>query len=418
MTSTHETRDLAAYASHGPTSRGRQFDEADKGRKHTGSKYRENTAVTDGDIAGLLPRTPFQRDRDRILHSGAFRKLKHKTQVFVYHEGDYFRTRMTHSIEVAQIARSMARALRLNDDLAEAVALAHDLGHTPFGHAGEEALHQVMQDFGGFDHNEQTLRVLTSLEKRYAEFDGLNLTWETLEGVAKHNGPLTGTIPSATAALDAVIDLQLTHHASAEAQLANLADDIAYLSHDFDDALRAGLFGFDVIAALPQVDRILSDIDTQYGALEPGRLTHELVRRLISVFVSDLLATSHEQLAALGATEADGIRHHESPVICFSAEMARDLEVLREFLFTNMWRHYKVNRMTSKAKRVVTDLFNLFMSETNTLPMEWQNGPAGPIAEGEVDARARIIADYIASMTDRYAILEHQRLFELGPILR
>ena len=409
MTPTHETRDLAAYASHGPNSRGRQFDEADK--------HSEN-AIIGSDIAALLPRTPFQRDRDRILHSGAFRKLKHKTQVFVYHEGDYFRTRMTHSIEVAQIARSMARALRLNDDLAEAVALAHDLGHTPFGHAGEEALHQVMQEYGGFDHNEQTLRVLTSLEKRYAEFDGLNLTWETLEGVAKHNGPLTGAIPPATAALDAAIDLQLKNHASAEAQLANLADDIAYLSHDFDDALRAGLFSFDVIAALPQVDRILSDIKARHGALEPGRLTHELVRRLISVFVSDLLAASHEQLAALGADDVDGIRHHESPVICFSAEMARDLEVLRDFLFTNMWRHYKVNRMTSKAKRVVTDLFNLFMSETNTLPMEWQNGPAGNIAEGEVADRARIIADYIASMTDRYAILEHQRLFELGPILR
>ena len=363
-------------------------------------------------------RTPFHRDRDRIIHSSAFRRLKHKTQVFVEHEGDYFRTRLTHSIEVAQVARTLANALGLNQELAEAVALAHDLGHTPFGHTGEDAMDELMQPYGGFDHNAQALKIVTSLERSYAEFDGLNLTWETLEGVAKHNGPLTGAIPPATAALDAAIDLQLKNHASAEAQLANLADDIAYLSHDFDDALRAGLFSFDVIAALPQVDRILSDINARYGALEPGRLTHELVRRLISVFVSDLLAASHEQLAALGADDVEGIRHHESPVICFSAEMARDLEVLRDFLFTNMWRHYKVNRMTSKAKRVVTDLFNLFMSETNTLPMEWQNGPAGNIAEGEVADRARIIADYVASMTDRYAILEHQRLFELGPILR
>ena len=413
MTSTHETRDLAAYASHGPTSRGRQFDEAD-----TGSKNRENTAVTDADIAALLPRTPFQRDRDRILHSGAFRKLKHKTQVFVYHEGDYFRTRMTHSIEVAQIARSMARALRLNDDLAEAVALAHDLGHTPFGHAGEEALHQVMQDFGGFDHNEQTLRVLTSLEKRYAEFDGLNLTWETLEGVAKHNGPLTGTIPSATAALDAVIDLQLTHHASAEAQLANLADDIAYLSHDFDDALRAGLFSIDDIRPLPQVGKALLDIEKYYGDLELGRITHELVRRLISVFVEDMLGVSTGNLVALNAKHADDIRNHKTPVICFSPGMAADLEILRRFLFKNMWRHYKVNRMTSKAKRVVTDLFDLFMSEPNTLPSDWQFSGGNALSNITNNGRARIIADYIASMTDRYAIIEHERLFDLGPILR
>ncbi len=405
MKATHETRDLVVYASHGPASRGRQFVEIE----YSGHA-----------LSSLASRTPYQRDRDRILHSGAFRKLKHKTQVFVYHEGDYFRTRMTHSIEVAQIARSMARALRLNDDLAEAVALAHDLGHTPFGHAGEEALGNAMQGYGGFDHNEQTVRVLTSLERRYAQFDGLNLTWETLEGVVKHNGPITDRmdVRPAIAALDAGCDLQLAHYASAEAQLANLADDIAYLSHDFDDALRAGLFGFCDIADLPQVSTILGGIKTEHGNLEESRLTHELVRRLITVFVSDLLMTSAARLEVLAADSADVIRHHNMPVIGFSDSMAADLEVLRGFLFTNMWRHYKVNRMTSKAKRVVTDLFNLFMSENNTLPLEWQGGKDTAIDTLAVGDRARIIADYIASMTDRYAILEHERLFELGPILR
>lgn len=399
-----ESRDLAAYASQGPLSRGRHHDEG--GNEHG--------------PGGLAGRTPFQRDRDRILHSGAFRRLKHKTQVFVYHEGDYFRTRMTHSIEVAQIARSMARALRLNDDLVEAVALAHDLGHTPFGHAGEDALQAAMQDFGGFDHNEQTVRVITGLEQRYASFDGLNLTWETLEGVAKHNGPITGGAPvrPAIAALDSAIDLQLGIYASAEAQLANLADDIAYLSHDFDDALRAGLFGFDAIADLPQVSAILRDIDASYGDLSPSRLTHELVRRLISVFVSDLLAQSSANLEALGGTTADDIRKAGKAIIAFSPGMATDLEIIRDFLFTNMWRHYKVNRMTSKARRVVTELFDLFMSETNTLPTEWQAHDGQAIASMAPPVRARIIADYIASMTDRYAMLEYQRLFEPGPILR
>jgi len=403
--SAYETRDLAVYASHGPATRGRVYPEPD-----------EAAAAP----SVLAARTPFQRDRDRILHSGAFRKLKHKTQVFVYHEGDYFRTRMTHSIEVAQIARSMARALRLNDDLAEAVALAHDLGHTPFGHAGEEALAGAMQPHGGFDHNEQTVRVLTCLEHRYAGFDGLNLTWETLEGVAKHNGPVTDgdVIRPAIADLDSRFRLELHNHPSAEAQLANLADDIAYLSHDFDDALRAGLFDIHAIRDLPQVDRILPDIETKRGELPLSRLTHELVRRLISVFVQNLLEQSSRNIEALSASGADDIRQAGHAVITFSSDMAADLEGIRGFLFTNMWRHYKVNRMTSKAKRVVTELFDLFMSETNTLPHEWQCREAGGMDALPAADRARVIADYIASMTDRYAILEHERLFEPGPILR
>ena len=400
-TSSGEDRSLAPYACHGPASRGRQFDEGD-----------ENSSIGS--------RTTFQRDRDRVLHSGAFRRLKHKTQVFVYHEGDYFRTRLTHSIEVAQIARSMARALRLNDDLAEAVALAHDLGHTPFGHAGEEALARCMTDYGGFEHNEQTIRILTVLEQRYASFDGLNLSWETLEGVAKHNGPITSEaqLRPAISQLDAALSLQLSTFASAEAQLANLADDIAYLSHDFDDALRAGLFEIADIAHLPQVKQALARIERTYGEIERGRLTHELVRRLISVFVEDLLRQSTANLQALDAGHPDDIRGASAAVIAFSPEMATDLEALREYLFTNMWRHFKVNRMTSKAKRVVTDLFNLFMSETNTLPDEWQFHHKQPLVTLSDTATARVIADYIASMTDRYAALEHERLFDLGPILR
>ena len=401
----YELRDLAPYASHGPASRGRIHAEPDEGG---------------GAPDGFATRTPFQRDRDRILHSGAFRKLKHKTQVFVYHEGDYFRTRMTHSIEVAQIARSMARALRLNDDLAEAVSLAHDLGHTPFGHAGEDALGRAMQTHGGFDHNEQTVRVVTGLEHRYAGFDGLNLTWETLEGVVKHNGPMgdVDKISPAILDLDAQIGLDLGHHPSAEAQLANLADDIAYLSHDFDDALRAGLFDIDAVRDLPQVDGILRTIEAKHGRLPLSRLSHELVRRLISVFVQNLLGQSSRNIETLSAASADDIRQAGHAVIAFSADMAGDLETIRGFLFTNMWRHYKVNRMTSKAKRVVTELFNLFMSETNTLPDEWQSVGETAIDALPESARARVIADYIASMTDRYAILEHERLFEPGPILR
>ena len=401
----YESRELVPYASHGPASRGRVHAEPDEGG---------------GTPDGLVARTPFQRDRDRILHSGAFRKLKHKTQVFVYHEGDYFRTRMTHSIEVAQIARSMARALRLNDDLAEAVSLAHDLGHTPFGHAGEDALGRVMEPYGGFDHNEQTVRVLTSLEHRYAGFDGLNLTWETLEGVVKHNGPMEkgDDIRPAILDLDSQIDLDLGHHPSAEAQLANLADDIAYLSHDFDDAIRAELFDIDAIRDLPQVDKVLNAIEAKHGKLPPSRLSHELVRQLISVFVHNLLGQSSQNIEDVSASSADDIRRAGHAVIAFSADMAADLEAIRGFLFTNMWRHYKVNRMTSKAKRVVTELFNLFMSETNTLPNDWQSvGEAGIDGLPE-SMRARVIADYIASMTDRYAILEHERLFEPGPILR
>jgi len=368
----------------------------------------------EADATGFRSRSEFQRDRDRIIHSTAFRRLKHKTQVFVYHEGDYYRTRLTHSLEVAQIARTCARALQLNEDLAEAVALAHDLGHTPFGHAGEDALNQMMAPWGGFDHNEQTLRILTQLEERYAAFDGLNLTWETIEGVAKHNGPVADAKrrPSLRV-LDRQWDLQLASYASAEGQIANLADDIAYLAHDVDDSLRAGLFTLDQLHGLPVITPILQELEASWPGLARNRLTHELTRRLISYFVQDLLTCSAAQLAPLRGQDTQALRAAGQPVIQHSYQVSRELQEIRDFLFCNMWRHYKVNRMTSKARRVIKRLFNQLMEETNLLPTDWQARLDGLDETGQ----ARVIADYVASMTDRYALLEYERLFETGPIL-
>ena len=362
--------------------------------------------------AGTSTRSEYQRDRDRIIHSAAFRRLKHKTQVFIYHEGDYFRTRLTHSLEVAQIARSCARALRLNEDLAEAIALAHDLGHTPFGHAGEDALNEVMAPYGGFDHNEQSLRVLTILEERYAEFNGVNLTWETLEGIAKHNGPLKADIRPTIAALDTELKLQLSSFASAEAQIANLSDDIAYLSHDFDDGLRAGLLDLEGIADLPVVADIVAGLTKDYPQLALSRLSHELTRQLISYFVEDMLATSRAEIDKQPLHHADDVRNLGRPLICFSDKALQELQTLKSYLFKNMWRHYKVNRMTSKARRVIKKLFDIFQEEPNLLPHDWQ----GKLS-GEKQADARVIGDYVASMTDRYALLEYERIFEMGPIL-
>ena len=358
-------------------------------------------------------RTVHQRDRDRIIHSSAFRKLEYKTQVFVYHVNDYFRTRLTHSLEVAQITRSICRHLRLNEDLAEALALAHDLGHTPFGHAGEDALNGEMAPYGGFQHNDQTARVLTRLEQRYAAFDGLNLTWETLEGVVKHNGPLVDAagrldLPPSIAVLNAEWDLEPASHPSLEAQVAALADDIAYLNHDIDDGLRAGLFPLHDLQDLPLVGALMRDIRARYPSLERRRLVHEMVRRLINEMVGDLLAETGRRLDALAPSCAGDIRQAEQPMAAFSAERRNDLEAMRAFLFQRMYRHYRVNRETSKARRVVRDLFRLFMAEPNTLPQEWQ-----PAADEAPEHHARIVADYIAGMTDRFAVLEHRRLFEI-----
>ena len=364
-------------------------------------------------------RTPFQRDRDRILHSTAFRRLKHKTQVFVYHagEGDHFRTRLTHSLEVAQIARTVARALGLDEDLAEALALAHDLGHTPFGHAGEEALDAEMAPWGGFSHNDQTLRVLTRLERRYAAFDGLNLTWEALEGTAKHNGPLAGPgmtrpVPSSIAEYDRRHKLDLDTFPGPEAQVAALADDIAYNNHDIDDGLRAGLFGVGDLAPLPLVGPVFAEVARHYPGLEETRLIHEAIRRLIDRMVRDLIAETGRRLAESGVGSADAVRRLGRPVAAFSEEMRNHDRALKRFLFERMYRHYRVNRMSSKARRVLRELFQLFVAEPECLPGEWRAPAGAGMAE-----TARLVADYLAGMTDRFALDEHRRLFDTyGPV--
>ena len=361
-------------------------------------------------------RSCFQRDRDRIVHAAAFRRLKYKTQVFVYHEGDYYRTRLTHSIEVAQIARSISRSLGLNEDLAEAMALAHDLGHTCFGHAGEDALNKAMQPYGGFDHNEQTFRILTLLERRYADFDGLNLTWETLEGIVKHNGPLTGPcarnegVPETIARyFRAVRDLEVDTFAGAEAQVAALSDDIAYNNHDIDDGLRAGLFPLEELRDLPLIGPVLAEVSRRYPDLEESRLIHETIRRMIDLMVNDLLQETRSRIDARAPASAEEVRLMDRPLVAFSDEMRQNDRALRAFLFQRMYRHYKVNRMTSKAKRVVRELFDHYLERPDCLPDEWRAAAEG--VRGT--ARARLVADYIAGMTDRYALVEHAKNFDL-----
>jgi dGTPase len=351
-------------------------------------------------------RSPWQRDRDRIVHNSAFRKLQYKTQVFVNHEGDFFRTRLTHSLEVAQIARSAARQLGLDEDLTEALALAHDLGHTPFGHAGEEALDAGMRAFGGFDHNAQSLRVVTLLEARYAAFDGLNLTWETLEGLVKHNGPLADA-PPYIADYDRAHPLWLDSYASAEAQVASLADDIAYHSHDLDDGMRAGLFGLEDIAALPLAGKAFAAARAEARDAAVPRLRHETIRRVIDALVSDLVTEARARLAALAPDHADAIRRAGRPVIAFGAAMAEANAAIKSFLTTRMYQHWRVNRMTSKARRLIAELFSLLSANPALLPAEWQ----ARAADGSV---AVTVADYIAGMTDRYALEEHRRLTDLS----
>ena len=368
-------------------------------------------------------RSDFQRDRDRIIHSTAFRRLKHKTQVFVAHEGDHFRTRLTHTIEVAQIARSIARSLGLDEDLAEALALAHDLGHTPFGHTGEEALDEAMAPFGGFDHNAQALRIVTRLERRYAAFDGLNLSWETLEGLVKHNGPLLGPngasaaghgqgVPLAILEYNQRHDLWLDTHASAEAQVAALADDIAYDSHDIDDGLRAGLFELQDLMEIPELRNILAEIDAAYPGLERSRRISEVSRRLITRFVENVI----EEAAASfeGFDSADAVRRAGRPLVFFSDGMAEADKAIKGFLFPRMYRHPRVMRIRQEAANVVRDLFGRFMANSDLMPEEWRAG-----LEGAEETRvARRVADYIAGMTDNYALGEHARLFDATPQLR
>ncbi len=325
-------------------------------------------------------RSPFQRDRDRIIHSTAFRRLKHKTQVFVYHEGDHYRTRLTHSLEVAQIARAICRTLRLDEDLGEAVALAHDLGHTPFGHAGEEALHAAMKPYGGFDHNAQTLRILTKLEERYAEFNGLNLTWETLEGAVKHNGPLLkdgrklSDLPAAIVEYCQDHDLELGGHAGAEAQVAALSDDIAYNNHDIDDGLRAGLFEIADLRELPLVGEMFSTVTQKYPGIGSTRLIHEAVRRVINAMIEDVLAETRRRLAEAQPKSVADIRALGRPVAAFSDHMTATDRTVKTFLYKRMYEHWRLNRSHSKARRVVADLFNLLFAEPNCLPSPWRAG--------------------------------------------
>ncbi len=365
-------------------------------------------------------RTEFQRDHDRIIHSGAFRKLRNKTQVFIENEGDYFRTRLTHSLEVAQIARSVARALGLNEDLTEAVALAHDLGHTCFGHAGEWSLAAMMKPYGGFCHNEQTLRILTHLEQRYVEYDGLNLTWETLEGVVKHNGPLTGSenqkpLPPTIAEFNAQFDLDLGTYASLEAQVAAVADEVAYCTHDIDDGYRAGFFAFCDMKPLPLFGPISEDMRRHHPDADEGRLMHAVVRQVIGTMVTDFMDTTKASLAALRPQSANDVRKAKQPTAKFSFAMQQHMNVLKEFLRNRMYRHSKVNRMLAKADQIVKDLFTYLMERPNCLPNAWY----ARLKDREDDERfkARLIADYIAGMTDRYAVHEHRRLFSTETML-
>ncbi len=368
----------AAYACRPERSRGRQ--------------YPEPASPT---------RTVFQRDRDRIVHSTAFRRLKHKTQVFVQPDGDHFRTRLTHSLEVAQIARSIGRGLGVNEDLVEALALAHDLGHPPFGHAGEDALDAAM---GGFDHNEQAFRIVTMLESRYAEFDGLNLTWETLEGLAKHNGPLFGAVPATIAAYDR--DLMLKQYASTESQVAALADDVAYHCHDIDDGLRAGLFGMADLAGVPLAGDAFADVNRQWPGLEAQRAIHEASRRMIDAMVNDVLATTRRRIERCSIQCEDDVRALDEPLVTFSPDVAASNGALKAYLYGHMYRHPGIVAMQDEAKAVVRDLFQWYAADPALLPDNW------PLKarSGDDRARARVVGDYIAGMTDNFAHREHARL--------
>jgi len=376
---------LAPYASHPDQSRGRLYPEE------------ESTF-----------RSCYQRDRDRIIHASAFRRLKHKTQVFIEHEGDYFRTRLTHSIEVAQVARTIAGALKLNPELTEAVALAHDLGHPPFGHTGEDALSELMAPYGGFDHNAQAIAIVTDLERTYAEWDGLNLTWDCLEGIAKHNGPVTGDIPFALARYNALHDLELHTHASAEAQVAALSDDIAYNNHDLHDGLRAELFSTDELAELPIVPDCFAEVDRRYPGLNYYRRRHEALRRFFGILVEDVINVTRANLAQLDPASVTEVRGAGVMMARFSGGIWGDLKVIRQFLFHRMYRAPEVIETRRKVTEIVRELFPLFMQQPDLLPKQWRKD-VEEIA-GDETALARIVCDYISGMTDRFAIVEHARL--------
>jgi len=404
-------------------------------KKRPGERWRSPYACDPARSRGRLyrepaspTRSPFQRDRDRILHSNAFRRLKHKTQVFIHHEGDHFRTRLTHTLEVAQIARSIARPLGLDEDLCEAISLAHDLGHPPFGHAGERALDAALSQYGGFDHNAQSLRMVTGLERRYPLFDGLNLTWETLEGLVKHNGPLTDAhgapvgayagqeLPFAIRAYCQQHDLDLHRAASAEAQVAAIADDIAYDTHDIDDGLRAGLLSIAELEDTPLSGPIIRDIGREYPGLDHARLVHELVRRLITAMIEDVIAETRQRLdglGGLGEASPQAVTDHAVPVVAFSGEYAAHEAALKRFLFENLYRSQTVMHPVRLAEAIVADLYAALAGDISLLPDEWRLQADGQ----DPPEIARHIADYIAGMTDRFALAEHRRMFDATPDL-
>jgi dGTPase len=396
-------RHTASYASKPEESRGRFFPEPES-----------------------PPRTCFERDRDRIIHSSAFRRLKHKTQVFVYHEGDHYRTRLTHSIEVAQIARSISRILGLDEDLTEALALAHDLGHTPFGHAGERELDKLMKPFGGFDHNAQSLRIVTRLEKKYAKFDGLNLTWESLEGLVKHNGPLIDSQGNAIghfreSGLPQVIieyaeahDLMLASFASVEAQVAAIADDIAYNAHDIDDGLRAKLFDVIDLGDIPLVGDALADVLKAHPGLERSRIIHETVRRVISAMVADVVNTTKKNCTDAHVKSSGEVRNQSHTLARFGEQMTENNRVLQAFLSNRMYRHERVLEIMERAKRVIRDLFEAYMNDAKLLPADWSDDQ--PTDDKQHSARQ--VCDFLSGMTDRFALDQHKRLFDLDPLFR
>lgn len=402
----------------------------EQGLKNIGFGYRPRAAYATDPAAsrGRLvmepespTRTPFQRDRDRIIHSTAFRRLKHKTQVFIAHEGDHYRTRLTHSIEVAQIARALARALCCDEDLAEAIALVHDFGHTPFGHTGEDALDERMVRWGGFDHNAQSLRIVTELESRYAEFDGLNLSWETLEGLVKHNGPLTngegegldGPVPQSILDYVARHDLELARFAGIEAQCAAIADDIAYNAHDIDDGLRSGLLTLEMLEAVGLPGQILGEVERRYPGLDPVRRGHELMRRQITAMVEDVIVASRQRLEVLKPANTDAVHDAGFTIVAFSDHMAAEEKELKRFLYANLYRHEAVVAVRAHADRIVKDLFDAYFDNPREMPEGWRDG----LDMAEDAEKARLVADFLSGMTDTYAVKEHQRLFDQTPEL-
>jgi len=377
----------ASYAARPQTSRGRFYPETES-----------------------ATRSCYSRDRDRIIHSSAFRRLKHKTQVFVQHEGDYYRTRLTHSLEVAQLARSLARTLGADEDLAETVALAHDLGHTPFGHAGEEALDAVTKDIGGFDHNAHALRLVTKLEHRYADFDGLNLTWETLEGLIKHNGPLHEPLPGPISSFDKRWPLELSTWPGLEAQLAALADDIAYVSHDIDDGLRAGLFTTHDLIGWPLVGDHVRGVLERHGELELSRFIGELIRTLMSELMEDVLVETRANLGCEKFPDAAALRGAGRAMASFSAPLLARLKALKQFQMQNMYRHPRVTQSMTRAQAVVVDLYEGFVADPGLLPPDWAQAARNAVP-------GTVARDYIAGMTDRFALAEYARVFQTEIIL-